>query len=107
MAHNLIAEAQQMPDAAIKFIQRYVGYVQTPKHLLPLRDEVREHHGAKLVAVFEALKQRFGTSTATWFGAFQAAAEMAVMVEVAGDELPAADRRTLRDLWEHLLGARE
>jgi hypothetical protein len=106
MAHNLIAEAAQMPDAAITFIQRYVGFVQTPEHLLPLRRDVRENHRSKLNAVFSALHQRFNQPNAVWFGVFQAAAEMAVMVEVAGESLPMADRRVLRDLWERLLGAR-
>lgn len=106
MAHNLVAEAAQMPDAAVGFIRRYVGYVQTPAHLIPLRDEVRKNHKAKLNAVFHALNERFKQPNAQWFGAFQAAAEMAVMVEVAGDALPLGDRRVLRDLWENLLRAR-
>ncbi|MGV0738223.1 hypothetical protein ABQF35_14315 [Mycobacterium syngnathidarum] len=105
MPHDLIAEAQQMPDAAIEFVRKNVGWVKTPEHLIPLRDEVRENHGGKLVAVFEALKKRFGTSDTEWFGVFQAAAEHALMVEVGGEHLPPGDKQELRDLWEHLLQA--
>lgn len=105
MRHDLIAEAGQMPDASIEFVRRNVGWVTTPEHLIPLRTEVRENHGAKLGAVFEALRQRFGRSDTEWFGAFQAAAEHAVMVEVGGDRLTPGDKRVLRDLWEHLLHA--
>ncbi|MBU8824133.1 hypothetical protein [Mycolicibacterium goodii] len=101
----MIAEVELMPDAAIEFVRKNVGWVVTPEHLIPLRTEVREHHGGKLVAVFEALKKRFGRSDTEWFGAFQAAAEHAVMVEVGGDTLTASDKRVLRDLWEHLLRA--
>ena len=104
MPYDVIAEAHRMPDAAVTFVRRNVGQVWTPKHLVPLRDEVRKNHGAKLSAVFEALGSRFNRN-AEWFGAFQAAAEMAVMVEVGGPGLPAKDRRVLRDLWENLLNA--
>lgn len=106
MPNDLIAEAEQMPDAAVEFIRRNVGYVRTPEHLIPLRTEVREKHTGMLAAVFEALRTRFGQSDAEWFGAFQAAAEMAVMVEVGGSALSPADQSELRDLWEHLLHAR-
>jgi len=106
MPYDLIAEARQMPDAAIEFIRRYVGQVRTPTHLIPLRDDVRKDHTGQLFAVFDALNERFRQPNAPWFGAFQAAAEMAVMAEVGGAGLPPADRRVLRDLWENLLGAR-
>ena len=105
-AMDLIAEAAQMPDAAIEFVRRNVGYVRTPDHLIPLRDVVREHHRSKLNAVFGALHQRFNQPNAPWFPAFQAAAEMAVMAEVGGAGLPPGDRQTLRKLWENLLRAR-
>ncbi len=102
MPYDVIAEASMMPETAVAFIKKNVGQVWTPEHLIPLRDEVRENHGAKLGAVFDVLSNRFDRN-ANWFGAFQAAAEMAVIVEVGGNALPAKDRAIPRNLWEHLL----
>ncbi|GFG65522.1 hypothetical protein MKUB_30120 [Mycobacterium kubicae] len=101
---NLIIEAGQMPDAAIRFAQG-IGQVWTPEHLVPLRTRVRQQHAGQLRSVFRALDQRFGEPNGQWMGVFRAAAEMAVMVEVVGDVLPAGDRQLLRNLWATLLRA--
>ena len=100
----MIAEAAQMPDAAVRFA-RGVGQVWTPEHLVPLRARVRQQNGAALRAVHAALDQRFNDPNANWMGVFRAAAEMAVMEQVGHRELPPEDRRLLRQLWTALLNA--
>jgi hypothetical protein len=101
---DLISEAAQMPDAAIRFA-RGVDRVWTPEHLVPLRTIVRERHGAQLHAVHAALDQRFKQPNANWMGVFRAAAEMAVMEQVGRQELTPEDRGLLRQLWMALLAA--
>jgi hypothetical protein len=101
---DLISEAAQMPDAAVRFAQG-VGQVWTPEHLVPLRTSVRQNHGGQLRAVHAALDQRFKQPTAEWMGVFRAAAEMAVMEQVGQRELAPADRGLLRQLWNALLAA--
>lgn len=64
---DVISEAAQMPDAAIRFA-RGVGQVWTPEHLVPLRTNVRQHHGGQLRAVHAALGQRFKQPNADWMG---------------------------------------
>jgi hypothetical protein len=102
--HDLVAEAAQMPDAAVRFAQG-VGQVWTPNHLVPLRTSVRDHHGAQLRAVHAALDERFNQPNANWIGVFRAAAEMAVMEHVGREELDDEDRGLLRQLWTALLAA--
>jgi hypothetical protein len=101
---DLDLEAAQMPDAAIRFA-RGVDRVWTPEHLVPLRTTVRQRHGAQLRAVFDALDQRFNEPNADRMGVFRAAAEMAVMEQVGGQELKPEDRGLLRQLWTALLHA--
>lgn len=101
---DLIAEAAQMPDAAVRFA-RGVGQVWTPEHLVPLRTRVREKRTAALHAVHAALDQRFKQPNAEWMGVFRAAAEMAVMEQVGHQELTPEDRALLRQLWTALLAA--
>jgi hypothetical protein len=104
---DLIAEARQMNDRSVRFA-RGIGQVHTPEHLIPLRTKVRDEYGAQLVAIFHALDETFGTTGAStdYVNAFYAAAEMALMADVAKDrELKPGDRATLRDLWEALLHA--
>jgi hypothetical protein len=102
---DLIAEAAQMPDAAVGFA-RGVGQVRPPEHLLPLRTNVRQQHKTQLNAVQAALDQRFSQPNAEWMGVFRAAAEMAVMERVGQRELTPKDRALLRQLWTALLAAR-
>jgi hypothetical protein len=101
---DLIAEAERMPDAAVRFA-RGLAQVWTPEHLIPLRTRVREKHTAELHSLFAAIDERFGTSGATtdYVNAFYAAGEMAVMERVGRDELSDTDRQALRNLWETLL----
>jgi hypothetical protein len=94
-----------MPDAAIR-LARGVSEVRTPEHLIPLRTQVRERHGARLQAVHAALYERFDRTGDDYLNVFRAAAEMAVMEQVGAGSLSSADRRTLRQLWEDLLTAR-
>ncbi len=101
---DLISEAGQMPDAAIRFA-REVSDVWTPDHLVPLRTTVRQRHGVELQAVHEALDRRFGQPNADWMGVFRAAGEMAVMEQVGRQELPSEDRNLLLQLWRALLAA--
>jgi hypothetical protein len=101
---DLISEAAQMPDAAIRFA-RGVDTVWTPEHLVPLRTTVRQRHGAQLRAVHAALDERFNEPNAGWMGVFRAAAEMAVMEQVGRRELKPEDRGLLRQLWTALLHA--
>lgn len=104
--HNLLTEAARMPAGSVGFA-RGVGEVRTPDHLVPLRDRVRTQHGGDLRRVHAAIEQRFGTTGATddYINVFYAASEMAVMVEVGREELPADDRQLLRQLWDRLLAA--
>jgi hypothetical protein len=101
---DLISEAAQMPDAAIRFA-RGIGQVWTPDHLVPLRTTVRQRHGAQLGAVHAALDERFNDRNANWMGVFRAAGEMAVMEQVGRQELTPEDRGLLRQLWTALLQA--
>ncbi|MBN3507683.1 hypothetical protein JYB55_02380 [Mycolicibacterium septicum] len=101
---DLIAEASQMPDAAIRFA-RGVSQVWTPEHLVPLRTIVRKRHSGELGAVHAALDDRFNDRNADWMGVFRAAAEMAVMEQVGRKELSPQDRALLRQLWTALLAA--
>ena len=101
---DLISEASQMPDAAIRFA-RGVSEVWTPKHLVPLRTNVRQQHAGQLRAVHAALDERFNQPTADWMGVFRAAAEMAVMEDVGRKQLTQKDRGLLRQLWTALLTA--
>jgi xanthine dehydrogenase iron-sulfur cluster and FAD-binding subunit A len=94
-----------MPDAAIRFA-RGVSSVRTPEHLVSLRTLVREQHHAELATAHEALYERFNRASEDYVNVFRAAAELAVMERVGGDQLPTADRRILRDLWEALLHAK-
>lgn len=95
-----------MPDAAIRFA-RDVSQVWTPEHLVSLREHVRTERRGDLLAVHEAINQRFGTTGAAtdYVNVFYAASEMAVMAEVGRDQLAAADRQLLRQLWDDLLAA--
>jgi hypothetical protein len=102
--HDLLSEAAQMPYAAVRFAQG-VGQVWTPNHLVPLRTNVRDNHGAQLRAVHVALDERFNQPNADWIGVFRAAAEMAVMEQVGPQELNHEDRDLLRQLWTALLAA--
>lgn len=101
---DLISEAAQMPDAAVRFA-RGVGQVRTPEHLVPLRTSVRQHHAGQLRAVHAALDQRFKQPNADWMGVFRASAEMAVMENVGRQGLTPTDRGLLRQLWTALLTA--
>src|SRR4051812_23141446 len=104
--HDLLDEARRMPDAAIRF-PRDVSEVRTPAHLVRLRERVRQQHVAQLVELHRAIDERFGTTGARddFVNVFYAASEMALMANVAGDELPASDRSLLRQLWTDLLNA--
>jgi hypothetical protein len=51
------------------------------------------------------LDRRFNQPHAEWMGVFRAAADVAVMVEVSGDELPPEDRQLLRNHWVTLVQA--
>lgn len=75
---DLLAEAAQMPDAAIFFAQG-TETVWTPEHLVPLRDLVRTNHKPQLEALNDALDRRFPQPAAERMGVFQPAGEMAVM----------------------------
>ncbi|MDP1850772.1 MAG: hypothetical protein Q8K79_23475 [Solirubrobacteraceae bacterium] len=103
---QLLEEAGRLPDAAVRFA-RGISQVWTPGHLVPLRGRVRTDHRSDLLAVHEAINQRFGTTGATsdYVNVFYAASEMAVMAEVGGHELSGEDKRLLRRLWEDLLAA--
>ena len=102
---DLIAEAAQMPDAAIRFA-RGVGSVWTPEHLVPLRTRVRQQHATQLRGLHAALDKRFSQPNADWMGVFRAAAEMALMEQIARKELKPEDRLLLRQLWLALLEAK-
>jgi hypothetical protein len=103
---ELLAEAAHMPDAAIR-VARGISEVRTPEKLVPLREHVLEKHRGALHQLFAAIDERYGTTGARtdYVNVFYAAGEMAVMEMVGRQELSPADRRTLRDLWEHLLYA--
>lgn len=102
---DLVVEARSMPDAAVRFA-RGVSIVQTPAHLVALRTFVRERHASELASVQAALYTRFNGTSEDYLNVFRAAAEMAVMEQVARTDLPLTDRRTLRELWEVLLAAK-
>lgn len=101
---DLVAEAGRMPDAAIAYV-RGVPWVKTPEEFVPLRESVRTNHKAEFATLTAALDKRFNQPNAVWMGAFRAAAEMALMAEVGGNDLKPADRRRLRELWDTLLQA--
>jgi hypothetical protein len=60
---DLISEAAQMPDAAVRFA-RGVDRVWTPEHLVPLRTIVRQRHGAQLRAFHHLTGSTIMPSTA-------------------------------------------
>jgi hypothetical protein len=103
---DLIAEAAQMPDAAIQFAQG-VGFAgRIPDRLVPLRHTVLAKHKAELAALNAALDRRFGQPNEQWMGAFRAAALDALTAHVGRQELEPGDQRLLRQLWDALLAAR-
>jgi hypothetical protein len=104
--NDLAEEALMMPDASIRFA-RGVSEVRTPEHLIDLRTRIRSDHRGALLRIHAAINERFGTMGATdeYVNVFYAASEMALMESVAGKELAAEDRVTLRRLWEALLAA--
>jgi hypothetical protein len=104
MPYDLIAEAAQMPDGAIRFAGG-TGFVTPPRELDSLLQTVRTQHKTEFAALNAALDRRFNQPDAVWMGVFRAAAEMALMEEVGGTDLQPGDRRRLRSLWEALLGA--
>lgn len=95
-----------MPDEAIAFA-RGTANVWTPKHLVGLREQVRNDHAAELGQLLAAINERFDTTGAStdYVNVFYAAGEMALMELVARNELPPKDRALLRQLWEALLSA--
>ncbi len=81
-----------MPPASLLFAHG-VSQVRTPDHLVPLRERVRNDHGAELGRLHAEINERFGTTGATddYVNVFYAASEMALMEWVGRNELPAGD----------------
>jgi hypothetical protein len=94
-----------MPDTAIGFAKG-ISEVRTPTHLVSLRTQVRKQNRAELEALHATIHDRYNHIHEDCMNVFYAAAEMALMERVGRDELPAEDRRKLRQLWQALLTAR-
>ena len=103
--HELLAEAEQLPVAAVGRA-RSIAWIGPPAHLKELVARVRREHGGALRQLHEAIRRRLaGSGLGSEFGAFRAASELALIERIWRRELEGSDRRALRAPWEHLRSA--